>query len=121
MVTGYGPPRVLFTILAMVPPSKSQMGYENPSEGAVRIAAGHLATRIRASDSEVKPVVLLPGSVLHTSCTSGQGRSIAVRKLTGGTAFSFIRKRSDAVCVSPCCIASHSIDEGARAAEAIDV
>jgi hypothetical protein len=23
MVTGYGPPRVLFTILAMVPPSKS--------------------------------------------------------------------------------------------------
>ena len=65
MVTGYGPPRVLFTILAMVPPSKSQMGYENPSEGAVRIAAGHLATRIRASDSEVKQVILLAGSVLH--------------------------------------------------------
>ena len=38
------------------------MGYEDPS---VRIAACHLATTIRASDSEVKPVVLLPGSVLH--------------------------------------------------------
>lgn len=39
MVTGYGPPRVLFTILAMVPPSKSLKGSENPSEGAVQIAA----------------------------------------------------------------------------------
>jgi hypothetical protein len=60
-----GPPRVLFTILAMVPPSKSQMGYENPSEGAVRIAAGHLITTICASDSEVKQVILLPGSGLQ--------------------------------------------------------
>jgi len=41
------------------------MGYENPSEGAVRIAAGHLATRIGASDSEVKQVILLPDGVLH--------------------------------------------------------
>ena len=41
------------------------MGYENPSEGAARIPASHLATRIRASDSEVKQVILLPGSVLH--------------------------------------------------------
>src|SRR5207247_5658468 len=52
--TAYGhwvwAPRVLFTILAMVPPSKSSMGYENPSAGAVRIAAGHLATTIRASE-----------------------------------------------------------------------
>ena len=105
----------------MVPPSKSQMGYENPSEGAVRIAAGHLATTIRASDSEVKQVILLPGSVLHVprAFVDRGGRSPCENSLVVPLLAGY-ENVATLFCVSACCITFDCIYEGRRTPYAVD-
>ena len=92
-------------------PNRKWVGYENPSEGAVQIAAGQLFTRIRATDSDVKQVISLPRSVLHMPRL---GRSLAVRKLTRGAALAVYEDVATLFCVSLCCFAFDCMDEGAR-------
>ena len=91
------------------------MGYENPSEGAVQIAAGQLFTRIRASDSDVKQVISLSGSALHAprALVDAEGRSPCENSLAVPL-LAVYENVATLFCVSPCCIGFDCMDEGGR-------